>query len=475
MSTNVEAKKTGRSIYLGLAATLGLGLGLWFWPVPEGLGRDAWQLFAIFAAAIFAIIFNALPLLTAALLAGSLAVLTQTVDANKVFAGFSNSSVLLVVVAFLVATAVVKCGLGRRISLMVVSRFGKSTLGLGYSVFITDALIAPGFPSNTSRSGVLFPIILSLAQSSGSNPDDEEKRRMGGYLMFCGMASLSISSALWLTATSANPIAVSLAAKVGLDIGFGTWLLVSSVPALTVIGLLPWLLYKLYPPGVTDTPEAPGAARAALAELGPLSRDEWTTAVIFVVMIMAWIFAGPLKLNLTAVAIAGLGALLLTGALTLDDIYLQGSTLATFLWLAMLFALSGQLNEMGFMSYVGERLATQLHGLSWPLAYTVLLGLYVVLHYLFVSQSAQVLALFGVFLDVGMQTGVPAHLMAFALLFASSYFSTLTPQGGSQNVIFVASGYLTQSELYRLGFITTAFCTLVFLVIGSPWILWVGG
>jgi DASS family divalent anion:Na+ symporter len=38
--------------------------------------------------------------------------------------------------------------------------------------------------------------------------------------------------------------------------------------------------------------------------------------------------------------------------------------------------------------------------------------------------------------------------MAFALLFASSYFSTITPQGGSQNVIFVGSGYLTQVELY---------------------------
>ena len=85
------------------------------------------------------------------------------------------------------------------------------------------------------------------------------------------------------------------------------------------------------------------------------------------------------------------------------------------------------------------------------------------------------LALLGVFLDVGVRGGVPAPLMAFGLLFASSYFSTLTPQGGSQNVIFVASGYLTQSELYRLGLLTTVFCTLVFLVVGTPWILWVGG
>ena len=53
--------------------------------------------------------------------------------------------------------------------------------------------------------------------------------------------------------------------------------------------------------------------------------------------------------------------------------------------------------------------------------------------------------------------------MALALLFASSYFSTITPQGGSQNVIFVGSNYLTQRELYRLGLLTTVFCLLVSL------------
>jgi len=105
--------------------------------------------------------------------------------------------------------------------------------------------------------------------------------------------------------------------------------------------------------------------------------------------------------------------------------------------------------------------------------YVVLLVLYVLMHYMFVSQSAQVLALFGVFLDVGMRAGVPAPLMAFQLLFASSYFSTITPQGGSQNVIFVGSDYLTQGELYRLGLITTVFCLLMFLVLGTPWLLFV--
>ena len=137
----------------------------------------------------------------------------------------------------------------------------------------------------------------------------------------------------------------------------------------------------------------------------------------------------------------------------------------------MLFALSGQLNELGFMGYVGGRLAPVLAGLSWPVAYIALVVLYVLMHYFFVSQFSQVLALLGVFLEVGIRNGVPPHVMAFSLLFASSYFSTITPQGGSQNVIFVGSGYLTQGQLYRAGALTTIVCLLVFLLVGTPWLL----
>ena len=453
------------------AVPFALTLGIWFTPVPAGLTEPAWHLFAIFAGAIVSVIVDAFPLLTAATLAVAAAVLTGTIMPAKAFGGFANASVLLVIVAFLVARAVVKSGLGRRISLIVVSAFGGSTLGLAYSIFLTDAAIAPAFPSNTARGGVLFPIVLSLAQGAGSMPDDPKTRPLGAYLMFCGMASLSVSSALWLTATSANPIGVEIAEHFGLKIDFGSWLVASSVPTLAAILLLPPVLYRLLPPGVRATPGATTAAREALRSLGPLGRDEKIVSVAFAVMVTGWIMARTLSLDLTAVAFAGLGALLATSVLTLDDIAQEGGTLATYLWLAVLFALSGQLNELGFMGYVGGRLASGLQGVPWSAAYVALIVLYVLMHYLFVSQSSHVLALFGVFVEVGARTGVPTPLLAFSLLFASSYFSTITPQGGSQNVIFVGSGYLTQGELYRVGGLTTGVCLLIFLLLGTPWLL----
>lgn len=460
-------------LLLKRAAPFAIAIGIWFAPVPAGLTAPAWHLFAVFVAAIACVLLGSFPLLTAAMIAVGVVVLTGTITPVQAFSGFANSSVLLVVVAFVVAQAVVKSGLGRRISLVMVSRFGGSPLGLAYSIVLTDAVIAPAFPSNTARGGVLFPIVLSVAKGAGSEPDDPQGRRLGGYLMFCGMASLALSSALWLTAASCNPIGVQIAQKSGIEIGFASWFLASSVPTLVAIGMLPLLFSKIFSPGIGATPEAPPAARRDLAGMGAMSRDEWITAVIFVVMVAGWVFGSALQLNGTAVAFMGFGALLVAGVLTLEDIAKQGDTLATFLWLAVLFALSAQLNELGFMSYVGERLASRLGGLSWPVLYITLIALYVGLHYFFVSQTSQMLALFAVFLDVGVRGGVPAPLMAPGLLFASSYFSVITPQGGSQNIIFVASGYLKQGELYKLGLLTTLAFMAVYLLIGTPWIMFV--
>ncbi len=95
-------------------------------------------------------------------------------------------------------------------------------------------------------------------------------------------------------------------------------------------------------------------------------------------------------------------------------------------------------------------------------------------HYLFVSQTAHLLALFGVFLGLS-QPDVPLPLMAMMLLLATNFFSVITPQASSCNVIFVGSGYVTGGEVYRYGGLATLAALIIYLVIGSPWILLVLG
>jgi len=122
------------------------------------------------------VIIGALPILTASVFAAAGAVLTGTLTPAQAYAGFANPTILLIVMAFLVARAVVKCGLGQRLGHLVVSLFGRSSLGLSYSIFLVDGIIAPAFPSNTARGGVLYP-------SSWASPKPEGPRqgtRAGG-------------------------------------------------------------------------------------------------------------------------------------------------------------------------------------------------------------------------------------------------------------------------------------------------------
>jgi DASS family divalent anion:Na+ symporter len=406
-------------------------------------------------------------------LAVAAGVLTGILEPEKAYAGFSNGTILLIVLAFLVARAVVKCGLGARVGHSLVSVFGRSTLGLSYSIFLVDAVIAPAFPSNTARSGVLYPLTVALAEAAGARPDDPARRRLGSFLMFSGIASLSVSSALWLTAMAANPLGVEAAKAHGVSVGFGSWLIAASVPTLAAMALLPLALYKWIAPEVTKTPQAPAAAREALRALGPLSRNERVVAVTCLGMVALWALAATLGLDSTAVAFLGLGVLLVTGVLTLDDIAKEGDVLGTFIWFAVLFALSSQLNELGFMGFLGQRLAGRLGGMTPLAAGMALVVAYILLHYLFVSQTAHLLALFTVFLDVGVRLGVPATPLALQLLFATNYFSGITPQGSSANLLFAGSGYLSQADLYRLGAMTTILNAVVYLALGTVWLMFV--
>ena len=467
-------KKSGDINLKGTAVMLLIGLVLWFLPVPAGLTAPAWHLFAIFITAILAVMVKAMPIFVAAILAMVAAIFTGTLTVEQAYSGFSKDFILLIVAAFLVSSAVIKSGLGKRMAYHVIKRLGKSTLGLAYSMAVTDAVIAPAFPSNTARSGVLYPIIRSICVGAGSAPEDGTEKKMGNFLMMSGMAGLTISSALWLTAMAANPTGAAIAADYGVNITFGSWFLASSVPSLAALAVIPYMLFRVIKPEVRHTPEAPQEAEAALAEMGPMSWGEKITGIVFIFMVLAWAASDKIGIDKTAVAFLGLGILMLAGIYTMSDLKKEGQALSIWIWFGVLFTLSTFLNEFGFMVWLGEKIAGVVGNFTPALAYILLVLAYVLLHYFFVSQTAHLLALYGVFLAVGVAVGVKPSLLAYILLFATNWFAAITPQGSSANVLFAGSGYLTTSELYKYGGVVTAVNTLIYMVVGTAWILLLG-
>ncbi len=280
-----------------------------------------------------------------------------------------------------------------------------------------------------------------------------------------------MSAAVNRRSISTLPLYRARAISSSSDIGFGTWFLAAVVPSLVAFILIPYILYKVFPPELKETPEAPRLANEELNHMGPVHRNEWITGITFILMVMLWALSGVIGMDKTAIALAGLAVLMVTNVFTINDLKDQGDALSVLIWFAALYTLSTYLNKFGFMAYLGEGIAGQLTGLSWPVDYTLLVVIYVLIHYLFVSQTAHMLALFGVFLGVGLNAGVPGEMMALMLLFATNFNSVITPQGSSANVLFISSGYITAGEVYKNGGIVTLANTLIYLVVGSAWMM----
>lgn len=438
------------------------------------LSQEAWSLFLVFMTVIALVMVDAMPIFVASIGALAAVVAPGLLPPAQVYSGFSQGFILLIAVAFLIARGVVKSGLGNRIAYHLIARIGKTTLGLGYAIVITDVIIAPAFPSNTARAGVLYPIAQALALGTDSRPDAATRRRTGAFLMLMAMTGISISSAMWLTAMASNPAGAAIAAGQGIQINFQTWFLVASMPSLVALVVVPLMLYRIFPPELRSTPEAPGVARERLTAMGPPSLQEWVMGLTFLGLVTLWALSEHLGLDKTAIAFGGLFVIMASGIFTVSDLKEEGGTLEVFVWFAILFALSTSLNQLGFMTWLGGVVAGFVTGQPWPLVYAILMGSYVLIHYFFVSQSAQMLALYPVFLTVGITAGVPKVLIAYMLLFATNFFSVLTPQASSANVIFVGSGYVTSAEVYRYGGLVTLANTLVYGLVGALWIQLVG-
>lgn len=259
-----------------LIASIATGIILWFVPVPSGVSRNAWQLLAIFLATIVGIITQPLPLGAVALLGLGASVLTKTLTFAAAFSAFADPIPWLIALAFFFARGFIKTGLGNRIAYQFVSLFGSSSLGLGYSLVFSEALLAPAIPSVSARAGGIFlPLVKSLCVACGSNVGDGTENRLGAWLMLTCFQTSVISSSMFLTAMAANPLSANLTYNtIKQTIGWTDWAKAAIVPGLISLIVVPLLLYVIYPPTVKSSPDAPKLAREKLEKMGPMTKNE---------------------------------------------------------------------------------------------------------------------------------------------------------------------------------------------------------
>ncbi|TCL38833.1 DASS family divalent anion:Na+ symporter [Anaerospora hongkongensis] len=446
------------------------GAFLWFIPAPEGVKIQAWHLFSIFVATITGLILQPLPIGAMALIGLTFPMLVGVITPAQALSGFSNTTIWLIVSAFLFAKGFIKTGLGRRISYMIMKVIGDSSLKLGYALVISDLIISPATPSNTARGGgVLFPIVRSLCSAFNSEPG-ETSRRIGAYLMKTSFQGNCVTSAMFITSMAANPLIVLLAQKtINVNISWGQWALAGIVPGLISLMLVPIVIYKLYPPEITKTPEAKALAIQELEKMGPLSREEKLMCIVFIGALLLWSTAQLTNLDATAVALTGVCFMIVTGIITWQDVTEEKGAWDAMIWMGGLTALAANLSSLGLIPWFAKTVAASMTGISWTLALVGLCLVYNFSHYIFASITAHVSAMYAAFIAVAVAAGAPGLLAALSMGYLSSLFTTLTHYSTGPAPIYFNAGYLDQATWWRLGFILSVVHILVWGTIGVAW------
>ncbi len=450
---------------------LAVGAIIWFIPPPEGVEQAAWQLFAIFVATICGIIARPLPMGAVAMIGIVATAATKTLTAGEALSGFSNTVIWLIVIAFFISRGFIKTGLGARIAYIFMAALGKKSLGLSYGLIASDLVLAPAIPSNTARAGgVVFPILVSIAKAYGSNPDDGTARKLGAFLTKTAFQGTIITSAMFLTAMAANPLAAQLAGDQGIEITWGGWALAALIPGIISLIVIPLLIYKIYPPEVKETPAASQIAKDKLAEMGKMKTSEWIMLGAFVLLLVLWIF-GPktLGMDATTAALVGLGVLLLTTVLNWSDVLNERGAWDTLVWFAALVMMATQLNRLGLIPWFSDAMGGTVSGYNWTWAFLILILVYFYSHYFFASNTAHVSAMYAPFLAVSIVAGAPPMLAALVLAFFSNLFSSMTHYGTGPAPVLYGSGYVPMSDWWRIGLLISIVNVVIWLGIGGLW------
>lgn len=449
-----------------------LGIIMFHLDPPTAMPLKAWQLFSIFVPTILAFVLSPLPMGGIAILSLLFCSLTGVLDfKTQALSGFSSTTPWLIVSVFFIARAFIKAQLGTRLAYLFVKMLGSSTLGLAYGISFAEVLIAPFIPSNTARcGGIMLPILKSISQSLGSSPEQKSERLLGSYLFYNSFNANLITSCMFLTAMSGNPLSVDLAACQGIKITWGGWLLASCVPAIACLILVPLLLYVIYPPQQKKLYGAKDLASQTLKEMGSLKRDEWIMIVTFGVMLFLWtVGESHYKIHPAIGGLVGVSILLLTNVLTFDDLLNEKEAWHTLLWISILIMMSTYLGEFGFVKWFATSVKGCIHGYNWGITLFLSVLIFFYAHYMFASQVAHLSALYAGILTVTLACGTPPLLTALVLAFSTSLSSVMTHYGTSAGSILFGTGYVTIKEWWGMGFLLSLFYLLVWGVIGGLW------
>lgn len=513
--------RSGRLLLFGVAVAITAAIAVA--PTPEGLTLSGQYAIATMAFAGFLWVTGALPLAVTAL---SIPVLLTGLgvygDIDEALAPFADHLIFLFIAGFMIANALQKYDIDRRVALWLMATMGSSPRRLIGAVMIATAFFSM-WVSNTATAAMMAPIGVGVVsqvigrEGIRESGDDADFTNLQVGMLLGTAYAASVGGVGTLIGTPPNAIlAGQLEQLLGYEITFFDWLLIG-LPIVLVTLPIVWfiLTYIIYPPEVTDVSDARSQAREYLEDEEALSREGRIVAVVFGLTAGFWIVGGlgsfvePYLSDVVYTTVFGgsgetlfgttnghqgllyyvmVGMYAIPTLIVFDTI--EWDEMADIDWGTILLfggglSLAGGFAETGATKWIAESVFGGLTG-----APIVLIVLAVVVLIIFLtemtSNTATATIVIPVLISIGSALAATIGLVDYAAaIFLSvsgaiaASFAFALPVATPPNAIVFGTGYLRQRHMLRAGVvlnlvmtaILTLLITLLFYFVW-PVVLW---
>lgn len=445
-----------------IAGPVGAALLLWITP-PDGMTPVAWRMLAITLWMVVWWLSEALPIAATALLPLVLMPLLGVQGMPETAASYASPLIFLFLGGFLLAAAMQRVGLHRRIALGIVALVGASPDRIVLGFMLATAFLSMWI-SNTATTIMMFAVALSVIDFVGRQTrDDRMVRNFGIALMLAVAYAASIGGVGTLIGSPPNAMLASFVQQTyGIEISFARWMMIG-LPVVVVMLPLTWLLLTrlLFPARMMQVGDAGGLVRAEIAAMGPMDRGERLVAVVFGGAALGWMLRDPLVrltgLPLDDAMIAITAALILfglpvsrpQGRYALDWAATRDLPWGILLLFGGGLALAGGFSASGLARIIGEGVA----GIDIA---TVLLVLVVLVAMVYLTEITSNTASTATFLPIlgAVATGLGLDVLTLTVPVAlGASMAFMMPVATPPNAIVFAYDRMQLSDMVRAGFL----------------------
>lgn len=430
---------------------------------PEGLSKPA---NAVLASAIWIAVWwisEALPIAATALLPIILFPLSGGLNLEETTASYGHKYVFLYIGGFILAIAIEKWNLHKRIALNIIKIVGTNVVYIILGFMIATAFLSMWI-SNTATAVMILPIGMAIVSQLKDNPQtiEDENLIFGKALMLSIAYSASIGGMATLIGTPPNLVLAGVVKSTyGVEITFSQWFKFG-FPISILLLFLCWLYLtkvafkfkqKAFPGGSDEI-------KAQLKALGKITFEEKTVLIVFVLTAFAWISRSFLlkqfvpEIDDTIIAIfAGLVLFLLPSKENRRRLLDWEDTIKLPWGIILLFG-GGMALALGFESsglavWIGQQM-TSLNSLPLIL---VLLILIASVNFLteITSNLATTAMLLPVLVSLAAAIGVHPYLLLLGATVAASC-AFMLPVATPPNAVVFGAGYLKIEDMVKKGF-----------------------